>query len=63
MAIKYEDEPKIISHSEFEQHIKKLSSDIRKYCKINDVRIDYVVPILRSGAVPAVYIANDLEPN
>ena len=58
--IKYEDEIKSMSHDEFKNYCLKLSKDIKKYCNSN-IRIDYVVPILRSGAVPAVYIANELN--
>lgn len=59
--IKYEDEIKNMSHDEFKEYCLKLSKDINEYCTINNLRIDYVVPILRSGAVPAVYIANKLN--
>ena len=59
--IKYEDEIKSMSHSEFKSYCLKLSKDIQEYCNSNSLRIDYVVPILRSGAVPAVYIANELN--
>ena len=59
--IKYEDEIKSMSHEEFKDYCLKLSKDIQEYCNTNHLRIDYVVPILRSGAVPAVYIANELN--
>ena len=59
--INYEDEIRDMSHDEFKDYCLKLSKDIDSYCKKNNVRIDYVVPILRSGAVPAVYIANQLN--
>lgn len=59
--IQYEDEIKDMSHDEFKGYCLKLSKDIQEYCKSNNIRIDYVVPILRSGAVPAVYIANELN--
>lgn len=59
--IKYDDEIKSMSHEEFKNYCLKLSKDISDYCTSNNLRIDYVVPILRSGAVPAVYIANELN--
>lgn len=59
--IQYEDEIKDMSHDEFKNYCLKLAKDIYDYCDSNNVRIDYVVPILRSGAVSAVYIANELN--
>lgn len=59
--IKYEDKIRTISHRKFKKYVLKLSKEIEKYTSENNIRIDYVVPILRSGAVPAVYIANELN--
>lgn len=59
--IKYEDEIRNMSHEEFKSYCAKLSKEIQKYCDSNNLRIDYVVPILRSVAVPAVYISNELN--
>lgn len=59
--IKYEDEIRNMTHDEFKSYCLKVSKEIDEYCKSNNVRVDYVVPILRSGAVPAVYIANELN--
>ncbi len=59
--IKYEDKIRTISHGKFKKYVLKLSKEIKKYTDENNIRIDYVVPILRSGAVPAVYIANELN--
>lgn len=59
--VEYEDEIRDMSHSQFKKYILKLSREIEKYTNQNNIRIDYVVPILRSGAVPAVYIANELN--
>ena len=59
--IKYEDEISNMSHDEFKAYCLSLSKQIQEYCNNNNLRIDYVVPILRSGAVPAVYIANELN--
>ena len=59
--IKYEDEIKSMPHDEFKNYCLKLAKDIQEYCNNNNLRIGYVVPILRSGAVPAVYIANELN--
>lgn len=59
--IQYEDEIRMMTHSEFKKHVLKVTREIEKYTMENNIRIDYVVPILRSGAVPAVYIANELN--
>lgn len=59
--IQYEDEIKDMSHDEFKKYILKLTKEIDEYVSKNNIKIDYVVPILRSGAVPAVYIANELN--
>lgn len=59
--IQYEDEIRTMSHREFKKYVLKVTKEIEKYTMENDLRIDYVVPILRSGAVPAVYIANELN--
>ena len=59
--IQYEDEIKVMSHDDFKNHCLKVTHEIDDYCKKNNLRVDYVVPVLRSGAVPAVYIANELN--
>ncbi len=59
--IQYEDEIRTITHSQFKRYVLKLTREIKKYTTENRIRIDYVVPILRSGAIPAVYIANQLN--
>lgn len=59
--IKYENRIRTISHRKFKKYILKMTREIKKYTMDNNFRIDYVVPILRSGAVPAVYIANELN--
>ena len=62
-AIKFrlEDGIETISHSKFKKYASKLSKEIAKYIAENNLRIDYVVPVFRGGAVPAVYIANELN--
>ena len=52
---------KIISHDDFKIYVTNLSKEIDTYCQENNIKIDYVVPILRNGAVPAVYLANNLD--
>lgn len=56
-----EERLKPISHSEFVKLIDRLCQNLTKFLTENNLRIDYIVPILRSGAVPAVYIANKLN--
>ena len=52
---------KRIEHNEFLQHIYKLCDHLGKYIKDNKIKIDYICPVLRSGAVPATYISNKLN--
>lgn len=50
-----------LSHRKFKKYTQKLSKDITQYCAEQNIKIDYIVPILRSGAVPSVYIANQMN--
>lgn len=59
--IEYDAEIKSMTHDDFKNYCSKISKEINHYCIENQLRIDYVVPILRSGAVPAVYISNELN--
>lgn len=52
---------KPMSHEEFVQHIDKICFGLSRYISDNEIKVDYICPILRSGAVPAVYIANKLN--
>ena len=52
---------KRMEHNEFLQHIDKLCNHLRKYIQDNKIKIDYICPVLRSGAVPATYISNKLN--
>lgn len=52
---------KKISNKTFETYMDTLANRLDKYLKKNKIRIDYVCPIIRSGAIPAVYIANKLN--
>ena len=52
---------KRMEHNEFLQHIDKLCDHLGKYIKDNKIKIDYICPVLRSGAVPATYISNKLN--
>lgn len=48
------DKIRIMSHKEFVKHVNALASDIEKFLHEQNLKVDYIVPILRSGAVPAV---------
>lgn len=61
MEIKWSKTVSIMPHFKFKRHTNKLAKLISSYCNIKNLKIDYVVPVLRSGAVPAVYIANKLN--
>ena len=50
-----------LSHDEFVGIVNELCEKLNEYLTSNNLKIDYVVPMLRSGAVPAVYIANKLN--
>lgn len=52
---------RVMSHKEFVKHINVLSSSIEKFLSEQKQKVDFIVPILRSGAVPAVYLANKLN--
>lgn len=52
---------KRLEHNEFVQHIDKLCKSLERYITNNKIKIDYICPVLRSGAVPAVYISNRLN--
>jgi len=52
---------KRISNKQFEIYMEQLASRLNEFLRKNHIRIDYVCPILRSGAVPAVYLANKLN--
>lgn len=57
MSSKY----KKMSHEVFLDCINKLCKNLDKYINDNKIKIDYICPILRSGAVPATYISNELN--
>jgi len=52
---------RFMSHEEFLKHIDYLSKNLGEFIKENNLKVDYIIPILRSGAVPAVYISNRLN--
>lgn len=49
---------KKMSNEIFEKYIDKLCESLSKFINRNGIKIDYICPILRSGAIPAVYISN-----
>ena len=52
---------KRMDYNKFLQYIDKICEHLRKYIKDNKIKIDYICPVLRSGAVPAIYISNKLN--
>ncbi len=52
---------RIMSHKEFVKHVNVLASNLEKFLLEQKLKVDFIVPILRSGAVPAVYLANKLN--
>ncbi len=49
------------SWQEYEEILKKLHRSISRHLKKNKLRIDAVVPIMRGGGVPGVYLAYKLH--
>lgn len=52
---------KRMEYNEFLQYIDKICENLEKYIQESGIKIDYICPILRSGAMPAVYISNRLN--
>ena len=52
---------KKLSNKAFEEYMYELTNKLNSFIKKNKIQIDYICPILRSGAIPAVYIANKLN--
>lgn len=52
---------KRMTHEKFLQCIERICKDLSSYIDENKIKIDYICPILRSGAVPATYISNKLN--
>lgn len=52
---------KKMSNEIFEKHTNKLCKNLSNFIEQNGIKIDYICPILRSGAIPAVYISNRLN--
>ncbi len=52
---------KRMTHKDFLKCIDKLCRNLEKYLKDNEIKVDYICPVMRSGAVPAVYISNRLN--
>lgn len=52
---------KKMSNEIFEKYIDNLCESLSKFINRNGIKIDYICPILRSGAIPAVYISNRLN--
>ena len=52
---------KKLSNEVFEKYIDKICKNLSKFTDQNQIKIDYICPILRSGAIPAVYISNILN--
>lgn len=50
-----------LEHSEFIKYIDKLCTNLDKYLKENNIKVDYICPVLRSGGIPAIYISNKLN--
>lgn len=51
----------VMSWSEYELELRKLTDKIVKYVKDNNLKVDVVVPILRGGNIPATYLAYTLD--
>lgn len=56
-----EENYRIISHDEFTNYMDKICDDLKSYIKSNNLKVDYICPVLRSGGVPSIYISNKLN--
>ncbi len=54
-------EMRAMTHEEFTKHIENLYKGLDEFLNKQNLKVDYIVPVLRSGAVPAVYLANKLN--
>lgn len=52
---------KPMTHEEFLNYIDKICQKLEDYINDNKIKVDYICPVLRSGAIPAVYISNRLN--
>lgn len=52
---------KKLSNKKFEVYVDIITDRLKKFILNNNIKIDYICPILRSGAIPSVYIANKLN--
>lgn len=52
---------KRMTHEKFLQCIEQICKDLSNHIDKNKIKVDYICPILRSGAVPATYISNKLN--
>ena len=52
---------KRMEQNEFLKYIDKICKHLERYIQTNKIKIDYICPVLRSGAVPAVYISNKFK--
>ena len=50
-----------ISWNDFENYMEKIKNDILEYIKNNNLNIDVIIPILRGGGIPGIYLANQLK--
>lgn len=52
---------KKLSSKKFEVYMNIIAERLNEFAIKNEIKIDYICPILRSGAIPSVYIANKLN--
>jgi len=52
---------KKLSNKKFEMYINEITEKLNCFLEKNNIKIEYVSPILRSGAIPSVYISNKLN--
>ncbi len=50
-----------ISWKQFDFYLKKIKEEIEKYLEENNLKIDFIVPILRGGGIPGLKLAFDLK--
>lgn len=52
---------KPMTYEAFLSYIDKICQKLEVYINDNKIKVDYICPVLRSGAIPAIYISNRLN--
>lgn len=42
---------------EYQSHINRIHLELNKFLKLNNITVDYIIPVIRGGAVPAISLS------